>query len=482
MSNNAKKASDLKKLPDINANFPEWYQEVIYQAELADQSPVRGCIVIRPYGYAIWENISDILDKKIKETGHQNAYFPLFIPEEFLKKEAKHVEGFAPEVAVVTFAGGKELEEKLVVRPTSETMIHYMFARWLRSWRDLPLKINQWANVVRWEMRTRPFLRTTEFLWQEGHTAHETLEEAEQEVATMLDQYYDLITNHMAIYAIKGQKSESERFAGADKTYTVEGLMLDGRALQMCTSHLISQSFAKSFGMTFQDRSGQIAYPYLTSWGATTRLVGALVMSHGDSKGLVIPPKIAPIQVVIIPIYRGSESEIEDIKNFAHNLAKKLNQFRVFVDDSTEHTPGSKFYNWELKGVPLRIEVGPRDIAANQVVAVDRLGTSKDIISLDILQEKISNKLDNIQKELYERSKKQVQSKWHVVGKLKDFEKNLEDNGGFYQTGWCGKSECEEQLKQRKATIRCLINEHKNKTCFNCDASSPTDILVAKAY
>lgn len=476
-----------QKLPDIKTQFPEWYQDIIYKSELADQSPVRGCIVIRPYGYALWENIRDVLDAKIKETGHQNAYFPLFIPEEFLKREAKHVEGFAPEVAVVTFAGGKELEEKLVVRPTSETMIHYMFSRWLKSWRDLPLKINQWANVVRWEMRTRPFLRTTEFLWQEGHTAHETLQEAEQEVQTMLDQYYDLITNHMAIYAIKGQKSDSERFAGADKTFTIEGLMLDGKALQMCTSHLISQSFAQSFGMTFQDRTGKIAYPYLTSWGATTRLVGALVMSHGDAKGLIVPPKIAPIQVVIVPIYRGSDLEIENIKSKAHEIKNILTaqKIRVFVDDSTEHTPGAKFYNWELKGVPLRIELGPKDIQNNQVVVVERIaiGHEKSVLSLQFDFEKnIHKKLHDIQAEMLKRSEKHVKSMWHIKSKLEDFKNDLESIGGFYQVGWCRKAACENLLKEYKATIRCVIPDRQNSVCFNCNGDSATDILVAKSY
>jgi prolyl-tRNA synthetase len=292
------------KLPDINQDFAQWYHEIIYQAELVDQSPVRGCMVIHPYGYALWEHIKHQLDTRIKETGHQNAAFPLLIPESFLKKEATHVAGFAPELAVVTIAGGKELEEPLVVRPTSETIIHYMFAQWIKSWRDLPLKINQWANVVRWEMRTRPFLRTTEFFWQEGHTAHETLQEAEQEVLLMLSEYVDLAQNWLAIPVITGQKSAHERFPGAIKTMTFEGIMPDGRALQMGTSHLLSQSFAHAFDMKFQDRQGNLAYPFLTSWGTTTRLVGALVMAHGDQKGLVMPPKVAPIQVVIIPIFK----------------------------------------------------------------------------------------------------------------------------------------------------------------------------------
>lgn len=318
-----------QKLPDFNTNFSDWYNEVIYQAELADLSPVRGCIVIRPYGYAMWENIKGRLDERIKATGHENASFPLFIPESFLKKEAKHVEGFAPEVAVVTHAGGKELEEPLIVRPTSETMIHFMFAKWLRSWRDLPLKVNQWCNVVRWEMRTRPFLRTTEFFWQEGHTAHETLQEAETEVQTMLNEYVDLAQNWLAIPVFAGQKPESERFPGAEKTFTFEGIMPDGKALQMGTSHLLSQNFAKSFEMQFQDREGALAHPYLTSWGATTRLIGAVVMSHGDEKGLILPPKIAPIQVVIIPIYKTDTDKQAYSTRFDHYLLILNTKFNI---------------------------------------------------------------------------------------------------------------------------------------------------------
>ncbi|MCL4360953.1 proline--tRNA ligase [Candidatus Dependentiae bacterium] len=473
--------SMANKLPDIKANFPEWYNEIIFQSELADLSPVRGSIVIRPYGYAIWENIQKTLDKKIKDTGHQNAYFPLLIPESFLKKEAKHVEGFAPEVAVVTYAGGKELEEPLVIRPTSETMIHYMFAKWLKSWRDLPFKINQWANIVRWEMRTRPFLRTTEILWQEGHTAHETLQEAQEEVFTMLDQYVDLVQNYLAIPVVAGQKSESEKFAGADKTFTIEGLMQDGRALQMGTSHLISQSFAKSFDMKFQNREGQLAYPYLTSWGVTTRLVGALVMTHGDQKGLIIPPKIAPIQIAIVPIFKGEEKD--KLQKVAQELAQKLKtKFRVFLDDSQEETPGAKFYKWELKGVPLRIEIGPRDLQANQVVITDRLTSTKQSVAFNNLENFVEQTLEKIQQDMFDSAKARRDSMWHKVAKLTDFAKQLDEQGGFYQTGWCGRSECEARLKEYKATIRCLVNENNFKSCFNCDLPSNRDILVAKAY
>jgi prolyl-tRNA synthetase len=471
----------INKLPNIKTDFAEWYNEVVYTSELADHSPVRGCIVIRPYGYAIWENIRDILDKKIKETGHHNASFPLLIPESFLKREAQHVEGFAPEVAVVTYAGGKQLEEPLVIRPTSETIIHYMFARWLRSWRDLPLKINQWANVIRWEMRTRPFLRTTEFLWQEGHTAHETFDQAKEEVELMLEQYRDVIENYLAIPVVPARKPDSERFAGADITLTVEGLMQDGRALQMGTSHMISQSFAHAFNMSFQDRHGKVAYPYLTSWGITTRLIGAVVMVHGDEKGLILPPKIAPIQVVIIPIIKGSAKD--EVLNVAHQLALDLkSDFRIFVDDEEHLSPGAKFHKWELKGVPLRIEIGPRDVEKNQVVIVDRLLGTKDVVDLFDIKTKIEERLKRFQQNMFERALLYRETLWFKRAKLAEFAQDLEGKGGFYQTGWCGTNECEHQVKQLKATIRCVLDEQVFKECFCCSKESSHDILIAKAY
>ena len=471
------------KLPDIKTNFAQWYQDVVYLSQLADQSPVRGCIVIRPYGYALWEIIQKLLDQKIKDTGHQNASFPLLIPESFLKREAQHVEGFAPEVAVVTYAGGKELEEPLVIRPTSETMIHYMFAQWLHSWRDLPLKINQWCNVRRWEMRTRPFLRTTEFLWQEGHTAHETYQEAHDEVELMLEQYRDLIENYLAIPVVAAAKPESERFAGADFTLTVEGLMQDGRALQMGTSHMISQSFAKAFNMTYQNRDGALAYPYLTSWGVTTRLIGALVMVHGDQKGLIMPPKVAPIQVVIIPIVKGDAEAQRAVLNAAHQLALDLKQtVRVVVDDTDQITPGAKFYNWELKGVPLRIEIGPRDIEKNQVIVVDRLLGLKETVELFDITHKITERLKRLHEQLFQRALIYRETMWHKRAKLVDFERDLDAQGGFYQTGWCRSPECEALVKQAKATIRCVLKEQVFHECFNCTRASTSDILIAKAY
>lgn len=471
----------MNKLPDIKNDFSQWYLEVVYQSELADQSPVRGCMVIRPYGYAMWENIKSRLDQRIKETGHENASFPLLIPESFLKKEAQHVEGFAPELAVVTHAGGKELEEPLVIRPTSETMIHYMFARWLKSWRDLPLKINQWANVVRWEMRTRPFLRTTEFFWQEGHTAHETYEQALEEAVLILNEYVDLAQNYLAVPVISGLKTEMEKFPGADKTFTYEALMQDGKALQMGTSHMISQSFAKAFDMHYQDREGKQAYPYLTSWGSTTRLIGAVVMTHGDEKGLVLPPKIAPIQVVIIPILKkGVDSSI--VLNAASAISKQLSGVRVLVDNDDSKTPGNKFYKWELKGVPIRIEIGARDIENNQAVVVDRIGLGKQMVSLDEISTMIPALLETIQQTMFDRAKAHQQSMWHKGAKLVDFGPTMAENNGLYQTGFCGDSLCANELKKYQGTTRCLLEVKTFDYCFNCDKDSNVDVLVAKAY
>ncbi len=473
----------MQKLPNITTHFSDWYNDVIYQAELVDQTPVRGAVVIRPYGWAIWEEIKTLLDKRIKETGHKNASFPLLIPESFFKKEADHVEGFAPELALVTHAGGKELEEPLVIRPTSETMVHFMFSRWIKSWRDLPLKINQWANVMRWELRPRPFLRTTEFFWQEGHTAHATHQEAHDEVLMMLQEYVDLAQNYLAIPVVTGLKSETEKFPGAEKTYTFEALMPDGKALQMGTSHLLSQNFAKAFDMKYQDKQENIAFPFLTSWGVTTRLIGALVMTHGDDKGLVLPPKIAPIQVVIVPIFKkGADSSI--ILEKAHSLASDLKErgFRVEVDIDENKSPGAKFYYWELRGVPIRIEIGPRDLEKQQVIVTDRLGLSKGAVSFEDLGQAVEDLADLVQKELLKRALAKRDSQWHKSEKLAEFAKNIETIGGFYQTGWCGKESCEQELKKHKATTRCLLEKKTYDACFNCSDPSKQDVLIARSY
>lgn len=472
----------MNKLPDIATNFPEWYQEVIYQAQLADHAPVRGCIVIRPYGTAIWENIKKVLDDRIKATGHENAIFPLFIPQSFLSKEAEHVEGFAPELAVVTHAGGKELEEPLVVRPTSETMIHHMFAEWIRSWRDLPLKINQWANVVRWEKRPRAFLRTTEFFWQEGHTAHATKEEALEETLMMLDEYVNLAQNYLAIPVIKGRKTKHEQFPGAEATYTFEAFLIDGKALQMGTSHLLSQSFAHAFDMKFQDKDGSVAYPYLTSWGATTRLVGAVIASHGDDRGLILPPKIAPIQVIIVPILKKDTKD--QVLDYVTEMAKQLKAAGIIVKvDSDEQTsPGSKFYEWELKGVPLRFELGARDITSGVVVAVSRLSKEKEIVSAENITTWTQAKLDTIQQELFNRAQQRYQSMWHKAEKFEDFKDALEKNNGIYQVGWCQDHACEIRLKEIAGSIRCMIESKDLKNCFACDKASLGDVIAGRAY
>lgn len=472
----------MNKLPDIATNFPEWYQEVIYQAKLADHAPVRGCIVIRPYGNAIWENIKRTLDDRIKATGHENALFPLFIPQSFLSKEAEHVEGFAPELAVVTHAGGKELEEPLVVRPTSETMIHHMFAQWIHSYRDLPLKINQWANVVRWEKRPRAFLRTTEFFWQEGHTAHATREEALEETLMMLEEYVNLAQNYLAIPVIKGRKTKHEQFPGAEATYTFEGFLIDGKALQMGTSHLLSQSFAHAFDMKFQNKDGAVAYPYLTSWGTTTRLVGAVIASHGDERGLILPPKIAPIQVVIIPIIKKDTRDqvLEHVAKMEQELKDIGIIVKVDADEAT--SAGAKFYEWELKGVPLRFEIGARDIASGVVIAVSRLGKEKETVPAADLVSWTKQKLESIQQELFNRAQKRYQAMWHKEEKFENFKDALEKNNGIYQLGWCQDHACEVKLKEVSGSIRCMIESKELKNCFGCSNPSLGDVIAGRSY
>lgn len=472
----------MNTLPSIKSDFAQWYQEVIYKAKLVDQSPVKGSMVIMPYGCALWENIQRVLNDKIVATGHQNALFPLFIPQSFLAKEADHVAGFAPELAVVTHAGGNELEEPLIVRPTSETMVHYMFARWIKSWRDLPIKINQWANVVRWELRPRPFLRTTEFYWQEGHTAHATQEEALQEVLTMLHEYVDLVEGYLAIPVVTGKKTDSEKFPGAVVTYSLEGMMQDGKALQMGTSHLLSQSFAHAFEMQFQDKNGTLQYPFLTSWGATTRLIGALVMTHGDQQGLVMPPKIAPIQVVIIPIFRKGHEEA--VLNACAQIGSTLRAkgIRVHIDTDQESTPGAKFYHWELAGVPVRIELGPRDLEKRMCIIADRIGLTKEAVDIELIADLAQGLLDRVQRTLFERAKERRQSQWHQGERIVDFGPVLEAEGGFYQAGWCGSAECEAVVKKYKATTRCMLEEKTHTACFSCTKPSITDLLIARAY
>lgn len=473
----------MSKLPDIKTNFAEWYQEVVYLAELADQAPVRGCIVVRPYATALWENIQAVLDARIKATGHQNALFPLLIPQSFIAKEAKHIEGFAPELAIVTHAGGKELEEPLVIRPTSETMIHYMFAQWIKSYRDLPMKLNQWGSVMRWEKRPRAFLRTSEFYWQEGHTAHATLEQAEQEVFMMLEEFVNLAQNTLAIPVITGRKTKTEQFAGAEATYTFEGFMIDGKALQMGTSHLLSQNFAKSFEMKFQDKDGSMQYPQLTSWcGGTTRLIGAIIASHGDQKGLILPPKVAPIQVVIVPIFKTEEQK-DFIITHAKTVAKTLEKagVRVFIDASDE-TPGKKYYRWELKGVPVRLELGPRDIEQGVATASLRTRDQKQPFALDEIVELVHDALQCVHHDLFTRAQERYTEQWNKIEKLDNFGPLLQEKSGIYQTGWCGSAQCETLLKEFQGSIRCIIQKQDFKECFSCSMASQSDVIVGKSY
>jgi prolyl-tRNA synthetase len=474
----------MKPLTDIKLDFPGWYQDAIFQAELVDSSPTRGCMVIRPYGYAIWENIQKVLDKKIKALGAQNAYFPLLIPESFLKKEAEHVEGFAPEVAVVTHAGGKKLDEPLIIRPTSETIIYYMFSQWIHSWRDLPLKINQWANVVRWEMRPRAFLRTAEFLWHEGHTAHATHEEALEMTLAEQAMYKEFVENYLAVPVISGQKTETERFAGAERTYCIEAFMPDGKSVQMGTTHLLAQSFPASFDISFQDKDGSKKVPLCTSFGVSTRMIGGLVMTHGDSKGLVLPPRIAPIQVVIIPIYKNESKTIvlEAVNNLKNDLEKR--DIRVVIDDDETKTPGAKFFHWELRGVPLRVEIGPKDIENKTVALVSRIEVEKKKLFVPITEatEIVENTLETIQNELFSRAKARTKKMIQDGYKLEEFKKSLDEENGVFLAGWCGSKNCEASLKEYKGSIRCIVETKKRPECFCCNQESTADVIIAKSY
>jgi len=465
-------------------DFSEWYVQIVRRAELADYSPLKGCMVIRPYGYTIWENIQDALDRRLKETGHVNAYFPLFIPESFLAREAEHVKGFAPQVAWVTQGGDEILEERWAVRPTSEAIIGYMYSKWVRSWRDLPILINQWCNIVRWEKVTRLFLRTTEFLWQEGHTLHRTHEDALEEVLRILEIYRDLVENDLAIPVITGKKSPSERFAGALDTYTLEALMPDGKALQCGTSHDLGQNFSKAFEITFLDSDGQEKHAWSTSWGVSTRLIGGLIMVHGDDSGLIIPPKIAPYQVVIVPIFYGEEQSAVISK--AHELKEMLKKsgIRVKVDDRDEYTPGWKFSEWELRGVPLRLEIGPRDLASSEAVLVRRDSREKVKTSWDALPRQTSELLESLHRSLFERAKSYREANTRQSENFEEFKGIIEEKRGFILSPWCGSEACEEEVKnQTTATIRCLKEEEpKGKKCLVCGKPAKHLAYFAKSY
>jgi len=486
MANKSEKpAAFVTEITPQSQDFSRWYLDVVRRAELADYSPVKGCMVIRPYGYAIWELIQQALDRRIKATGHVNAYFPLFIPESLLNKEAEHVEGFAPQVAYVTHGGGEELEERLVVRPTSEAIIGTMYAKWVQSWRDLPILINQWANVVRWEKVTRPFLRTTEFLWQEGHTAHETEAEAEEETRKILDLYKETVETEMAVPAVAGIKSESEKFAGALRTYSIEALMGDGRALQAGTSHNLGQNFAKAFDITFQARDKSVQHVWGTSWGMTTRLVGAVIMVHGDDSGLVLPPRVAPYQVVIVPIPRGNWQETVLPK--AREIQQQLmaGGVRVMLDDREAYTPGWKFSEWELRGVPLRLEIGPKDLEKSQVLVARRDTREKLGVPMDGLVARIQGLLDEIQQNLLTRAIAFRDEHTQRADTYDAFKQAMEGRPGFVIAPWCGAAECEAQIKtDTQATIRNMPIDAPPPPggCIRCDNPARAEAWFAKAY
>ncbi len=469
-----------------SVDFSKWYNDVVKLAQLADHGPVKGTMVMRPYGYAIWELIQKELDQRFKATGHVNAYFPTFIPQSFLEKEAEHVEGFAPEVAVVTHGGGKKLEEPLIVRPTSETIIWHMYKKWISSYRDLPLLINQWANVFRWEMRPRLFIRTTEFLWQEGHTAHATAEEAQEETLKMLEVYREFSENVLGMPVIVGQKSENEKFAGAVNTYSIEAMMRDGKALQAGTSHYLGQNFAKAFDVTFQNTDNNPEFVYATSWGVSTRLIGAVIMTHGDDKGLILPPNIAPFQIVFVPIFKTEDEKIlvmSKVDDISTALLKK--NVRVKIDDDETKSPGFKFNEWEMRGVPMRVEIGHRDISENHAKVVTRHNGVKEFISLDNLASMLFDKLTTIQNELFERAVLYREENTSTVETWEEFKQVLNDKGGFIKAYWDGSRETENKIKEEtKATIRIIPFNSKatERTCVYSGQPAQYEVIFAKAY
>ncbi|MBX5444242.1 proline--tRNA ligase [Sphaerobacter sp.] len=476
----------VEELSDVEDDFDRWYVEVVRRAELADESPVRGTRVVRPYGFALWENMQAELDRRIKETGVQNAYFPLFIPKSMLEREAEHVEGFAPEVAWVTRGGNKELEEPWAVRPTSEAIICPMYARWVQSYRDLPILINQWNSVVRWEERPRAFLRSLEFLWQEGHTAHATLEEAEERTRLMLEVYRDFVETELAVPVIPGRKTESEKFAGALRTYTIEAMMGGKKwALQSGTSHNLGDHFGRVFGIEFLDRNGERRYAFNTSWGLSFRMVGAVIMVHGDDRGLKLPPRVAPIQVVIVPIWR-KEAEREAVEAAVDRVRDALLPVaRVFVDRRDDKTPGWKFNEWELKGVPVRLEIGPRDVANDQVTLVRRDTHEKQSISIADLAGRIPEILGDIQANLFAAASRMLAENTVEVDSYDVLKERVAANAGFSRAYWCGSAACEERVKaETKATIRCIPFEQPETPgrCLVCGEEAQQQVIWARAY
>jgi prolyl-tRNA synthetase len=474
-----------EKLPLRSENYSEWYNQVIQRAEMADYAPVRGCMVVRPYGWALWENIQQALDKRFKATGHQNAAFPLFIPMSFLEKEKEHVEGFAPELAVVTIGGGEKLEEPLVVRPTSETVIGYMYSKWIKSYRDLPVLINQWGNVVRWELRTRLFLRTLEFYWQEGHTAHATEKEAEEETRRMLEVYTDFAVNEGAVPVISGMKSVTEKFAGAARSYTIEAMMGDTKALQSGTSHNLGQNFAKAFDIQFLDQNNEQQFCWTTSWGLSTRFIGAIIMTHGDDQGLVLPPRLAPIQVVIVPIYKNDE-ERSKVMPVVEKVKSMLSDLRIKVDDRTEVTPGFKFNDWEMRGVPLRLEIGPKDVEKGSVALARRDSPGRDgkrFVSQEGLTGVVGDLLVEIQAAMLEKATRFRDANIHEPKDYDDL-KTIVQNGWAF-AHWCGKVECEAKVKEdTKATTRCIpLDQGLTKgKCIVCGEDAEQKVYFAKSY
>jgi prolyl-tRNA synthetase len=486
--------ADLK-LTTQAEDFSEWYNQVVLRAELADYAPVRGCMIVRPYGWALWENITAALDKRFKATGHVNAAFPLLIPRNFIEKEKSHVAGFSPELAVVTYGGGEELEEPLVIRPTSETIIGHSYAKWIQSYRDLPLLINQWNSVVRWELRTRLFLRTLEFFWQEGHTAHATADEAEAETRQMVDVYSDFARNEAAVPVIAGRKSDSEKFAGAEITYSLEAMMGDGKALQFCTSHNLGQNFAKAFEIRYLDKNGVLQHCWTTSWGLSTRVVGALIMVHGDDQGLVLPPRLAPYQIVIVPIFKTDE-EKGVVYESARRLLRELSQhgIRVKLDEREGLSPGFKFNDWEMRGVPLRLELGPKDVAKGSVVLArrDRPGKEgKQFVPQQGVAAAVAGLLEEIQKALHDRALQFRTSHTIEPADYEEFKRAVEQ--GFAFSGWCGGSDCEQKIKEEtKATMRCIPLEQSlpvkssasggQRKCVYCGEPAKEKAIFARAY
>jgi len=474
-----------EKITPRSEDYSQWYIDIVVQAQLADYSPVKGCMVIRPRGYALWEAMQRQIDIMFKETGHSNAYFPLLIPESFIHKEAEHVEGFSPELAVVTHAGGEELEEPLVIRPTSETIIWSMYKKWIQSYRDLPLLINQWANVLRWEKRTRLFLRTTEFLWQEGHTAHETKEEAVDETLKMLDVYARFAEEYMAVPVLKGRKTESEKFAGAVDTYSIEAMMQDRKALQAGTSHFLGQNFAKAFDVTYQTKEGKLDHVWATSWGMSTRLIGALIMTHSDDRGLIVPPRLAPTEAVIIPIFKNKNKE--EVVGYASRLYDEMKgSFRIEFDADDANSPGWKFAEWEMRGVPVRIEIGPRDMENGKVMLVRRDTGEKESVAIGEAASRVKELLEDIQQALFRKAIELREKHTYRIEDYSEFRTLYEQDGGFADTFWCGSAECEAEIKEEtKATIRVLPFEQgeiDGKKCVHCGKPAKYRAVFAKAY